>query len=156
MIKIWDSIRIIENEHGWVIMQTFRSKIDWWVLGFIVAMSGLLIQLLLTMYVKGTMQEYPEHTVVYMLTVILLWMPVMTTRYVLTEHELIIHSMLFKWNIPFSDIQKISQTDHLDVSPALSLDRVKIEYIKDGKLKQMLISPKKSQGFCQQLKLQTH
>ncbi|WP_257222498.1 MULTISPECIES: hypothetical protein [unclassified Acinetobacter] len=42
-------------------MYTFSSKKDWWVVAFIVCMSGLLIQLLLTMQAKGTMQQYPVH-----------------------------------------------------------------------------------------------
>ncbi|AXQ20923.1 hypothetical protein BEN71_01900 [Acinetobacter wuhouensis] len=128
-------------------MQTFRSKIDWWVFGFIVAMSGLLIQLLVTMYAKGTMQEYPEHTTVYILTVILLWLPLLTTRYVIKDRTLTIHTLIFKWVIQLDDIQKVSPTDHLDVSPALSLKRFKIEYLKDGKPKQILVSPRNPQKF---------
>jgi len=46
-------------------MQTFRSKIDWWFWGVVIATTGLLLQFLWTMYVKGTMQEYPEHAVLY-------------------------------------------------------------------------------------------
>ncbi len=38
-------------------MQKFRSKIDWWILAFFIAMSGLLLQLVLTMYAKGTSAE---------------------------------------------------------------------------------------------------
>ena len=51
------------------VMQKFHTKIDWWVLGFLIAMTGLLVQLLFTMYAKGTMVEYPEHTIVYILTI---------------------------------------------------------------------------------------
>lgn len=135
-------------------MQTFRSKVDWWVFGFIVAMSGLLIQLLFTMYAKGAMQEYPEHTTVYILTVILLWLPLLTTRYVIKDHTLTIRTLIFKWVIQLDDIQKISRTDHLDVSPALSLDRLKIEYVKNGKNKQVMISPRNQQGFSNALQLE--
>ena len=128
-------------------MQTFRSKIDWWVLGFIISMTGLLLQLLLTMYAKGTMVQYPEHTTVYILTIILLWSPLFTTRYYLDTNTLTVRSLFFKWTIPLVNIQKISDTDHLDISPALSLKRLKIEYLQEGKPKQVLVSPRDQQGF---------
>ena len=128
-------------------MQTFRSKIDWWVLGFIISMTGLLLQLLLTMYAKGTMVQYPEHTTVYILTIILLWSPLFTTRYYLDTNTLTVRSLFFKWTIPLVNIQKISHTDHLDISPALSLKRLKIEYLQEGKPNQVLVSPRDQQGF---------
>ena len=132
-------------------MQTFRSKIDWWVLGFVIAMTGLLIQLLLTMYAKGTMVEYPEHTVVYILTIVLLWWPLLTTRYVVDEHKLSIKSMLFSWHIQREDIVHMRQTDDSTFAPALSLKRLRIEYIKDTQKKVMLISPRDLKGFIQTL-----
>ena len=132
-------------------MQTFRSKIDWWVLGFIISMTGLLLQLLLTMYAKGTMVQYPEHTTVYILTIILLWSPLFTTRYYLDTNTLTVRSLFFKWTIPLANIQKISATDHLDVSPALSLQRLRIEYLKNGQKQVILISPKKIDAFRQAL-----
>jgi len=39
-----------------------------------------------------------------------------------------IHSMLFKWQINLSDIIKISENHNLISSPALSLDRLHIDY----------------------------
>lgn len=132
-------------------MYTFSSKKDWWVVAFIICMSGLLIQLLLTMQAKGTMQQYPVHAAVYILTVLLLWWPILNTRYIVKNDELTIHSLLFKWVIPIADIQKVSLTDHLDASPALSLKRVKIEYLQDGEMKQILVSPRDQQGFLKAL-----
>lgn len=132
-------------------MQTFRSKVDWWVLGFVISMSGLLLQLLFTMYAKGTMVQYPEHTTVYILTIVLLWSPIFTTRYSVKEGVLTIRSLFFKWSIPLVNIQKISNTDHLDVSPALSLKRLKIEYLHAGQHKQILVSPRNQQAFLQAL-----
>lgn len=132
-------------------MQIFRSKIDWWVLGFIISMTGLLLQLLLTMSAKGTIVQYPEHTTVYILTIILLWSPIFTTYYSLDTDMLTVRSLFFKWHIPLANIQKISATDHLDVSPALSLQRLRIEYLKDGEKQVILISPKKIDAFRQAL-----
>lgn len=128
-------------------MQIFRSKIDWWVLGFIISMSGLLLQLLFTMYAKGTMVEYPEtYNRVYPHNSITL-VANFTTRYSLNKDVLMVRSLFFKWHIPLASIQKISATDHLNVSPALSLQRLRIEYLKDGQKQVIFISPKRSMLF---------
>ncbi|WP_313042361.1 PH domain-containing protein [Acinetobacter sp.] len=129
-------------------MQVFRSKKDWWVVAFIVCMSGLLIQLLLTMQAKGTMQQYPVHTAVYILTVLLLWWPIFNTRYQISATELNIRSMFLRWQIPLQDIQRISASQDLSAAPALSIKRLKIEYLRDGKTKFVMVSPKDQQAFA--------
>ncbi|WP_180106147.1 PH domain-containing protein [Acinetobacter sp. YH12085] len=129
-------------------MQVFRSKKDWWVVAFIVCMSGLLIQLLLTMQAKGTMQQYPLHTAVYILTVLLLWWPIFNTRYQISATELNIRSMFLHWQIPLQDIQRISASQDLSAAPALSIKRLKIEYLRDGKTKFVMVSPKDPQTFA--------
>ncbi|ENV84322.1 hypothetical protein F941_00242 [Acinetobacter bouvetii DSM 14964 = CIP 107468] len=128
-------------------MQRFRSKIDWWVMGFVICLTGMLIQLLLTMYAKGTMAEYPEHTAVYVLTIAMIWWPVWTTQYTVANGQLNIRCMWLNRNIPMADIQGISPTSNSVSSPALSLDRLKVDYLKDGKIKSVLVSPKDKQGF---------
>ena len=130
-------------------MQKFHSKIDWWILGFVIAMTGLLVQLLFTMYAKGTMVEYPEHTMVYIFTIAVLWWPVFSTTYAIGNNTLTIRSMFLKWVIPLENIKTVSKTNNSISSPALSLDRLKIEYLKDGKMKQILVSPRDQQAFRQ-------
>lgn len=132
-------------------MQKFHSKIDWWILGFVIAMTGLLVQLLFTMYAKGTMVEYPEHTMVYIFTIAVLWWPVFSTTYTIGNNTLAIRSMFLKWVIPLENIKTVSKTNNSISSPALSLDRLKIEYLNDGKMKQILVSPRDQQGFCKEL-----
>ncbi|WP_180065787.1 MULTISPECIES: PH domain-containing protein [unclassified Acinetobacter] len=131
-------------------MQVFRSKKDWWVVAFIVCMSGLLIQLLLTMQAKGTMQQYPLHTAVYILTVLLLWWP-FNTRYQITKTHLNIRSMFVRWRIPLVEIQRVSPSQDLSAAPALSIKRLKIEYVQEGKAKFVMVSPKDQQAFAQAL-----
>lgn len=131
-------------------MQVFRSKKDWWVVAFIICMSGLLIQLLLTMQAKGTMQQYPVHTAVYVLTVLILWWP-FNTRYQITKTHLNIRSMFVRWRIPLVEIQRVSASQDLSAAPALSIKRLKIEYIQNGQCKFVMVSPKDQQAFAQAL-----
>jgi hypothetical protein len=65
--------------------------------------------------------------VVYALTIVLLWWPLWSTRYVVDQEQLTIRSLCFKWIIPLTAIQSVSETDNSISSPALSLDRLKIE-----------------------------
>ena len=128
-------------------MQKFRSKIDWWILAFFIAMSGLLLQLLLTMYAKGTLSQNLLFAVVYALTIVLIWWPVLNTRYVIDQDTLLITCLFLKWRIPLSSIQKVTQTDFSIASPALSLDRLRIDYLKDGQAKFILLSPRNKEAF---------
>ena len=100
-------------------MHVFRSKKDWWLVAFIICMSGLLVQLLLTMQAKGTMQQYPLHTAVYILTIFILWWPLWSTRYVVENGVLTIKSLWLSWQIPLSAIQSIQPTDHSIIATAL-------------------------------------
>ena len=129
-------------------MQKFHSKIDWWILAFFIAMSGLLLQLVLTMYAKGTLSQNLLFAVVYALTIVLIWWPVLNTRYVIDKDTLLITCLFLKWRIPLSSIQKVTKTDFSIASPALSLDRLRIDYLKDGQAKFILLSPRNKEAFC--------
>ena len=132
-------------------MHVFRSKKDWWLLAFVICMSGLLLQLLLTMQAKGTMQQYPLHTAVYVLTILILWWPLWSTHYVVDNGVLTIKSLWLSWKIPLSEIQSIQPTDHSIIAPALSLKRLRIDYTEDGVQKFILVSPKNPTAFMQVL-----
>ena len=135
-------------------MQKFRSKKEWWVLAFIVCMTGLIIQLLVTMQAKGNIAAYPVHTATYIITVFILWWPIFNTRYVIDEKYLNIHCMFLTWKIQLTDIQRISKTNNSVASPALSLDRLKVEYTKNGENKFILVSPQQQKAFCDAVNMQ--
>ena len=130
-------------------MQIFHSKKDWWVVAFVICMSGLLLQLLLTMYAKGTFVQYPLHSAVYMLAIAVLWWPILNTKYVIRAEHLHIQILFFKWKIPLHQITRVSPTNNSIASPALSLQRLKVEYQQAGKSKFILVSPRQQQAFCQ-------
>ena len=129
-------------------MQRFSSKKDWWVLAFLVCLSGLLVQLLFTMQAKGNISAYPVHSATYIITIFIIWWPLFNTRYVVEQEQLIVRCMFLKWIIPLNQIQRVSTTTNSIASPALSLDRIKVEYIKNGENKFILLSPKDKIAFC--------
>ena len=128
-------------------MQIFRSKIDWWVLGFLICLTGLLLQLLLTMQAKGTLLQFPVHAAVYVMTIAFVWWPAWNTKYTVDEEYLSIRCLFLTWKIKRSEIQSISKTNNSVASPALSLKRLKVDYVKEGEPKFVLVSPRNQQAF---------
>ena len=128
-------------------MQIFRSKIDWWVLGFLICLTGLLLQLLLTMQAKGTLLQFPVHAAVYVMTIAFVWWPAWNTKYTVDEEYLSIRCLFLTWKIKRSEIQSISKTNNSVASPALSLKRLKVDYLKEGESKFVLVSPRNQQAF---------
>ncbi len=132
-------------------MQIFRSKIDWWVLGFLICLTGLLLQLLLTMQAKGTLLQFPVHAAVYVMTIAFVWWPAWNTKYTVDDEYLSIRCLFLTWKIKRSEIQSISKTNNSVASPALSLKRLKVDYVKEGEPKFVLVSPRNQQAFCDAL-----
>lgn len=112
-------------------------------------MTGLLLQLLITMFTKGTAYQFPVHTAVYVITILMLWWPMFNTKYTVKAGQLQIRCLFLTWHIPLSDIQRVSETNNSVASPALSLDRLKIEYLKEGKPKFILVAPRNKAKFCE-------
>ena len=66
----------------------------------------------------------------------------------LTEHDLLVRSGPFRWRVPLGQIHSVTPTRNPLSSPALSLDRLRIEY-GDGKW--ILISPRERERFLEAL-----
>lgn len=127
--------------------QTFRSKVDWWVWGFIISMSGLLLQLLLNMLAKGSLLQNGVFATVYALAMVLLWWPIWSTRYQLSEGELQVKCMFLTWRIPLAQIQSVQETDFSAVAPALSFQRLRVNYVQSEQTKFILLSPRNIEAF---------
>jgi Bacterial PH domain len=71
--------------------------------------------------------------------------------YEITPTELVVRGGLLHWEIPLSSIQQVRPTHNMLASPALSLDRLRIEYSQNDKTRFMLVSPKDKSGFLRNL-----
>lgn len=72
-----------------------------------------------------------------------IWL-VSTTRYMLQEGQLIVQSGPFKWHVPVAEITGTTPTSNPLSSPALSLDRLRIDY---GRGSSLMISPRDKDKF---------
>jgi membrane protein YdbS with pleckstrin-like domain len=123
----------------------YGSKIDAWLaVVLVVAMVCCLAASAFALYV----QRSAPVLAIAIFTVAIgaglpLWL-LSSTRYALEPGQLRVQSGPFKWRIPIADITAITPTSNPLSSPALSLDRLRIDY---GKGRSVMISPRDKQGF---------
>jgi len=127
----------------------FRSKIDWWLLLiFIVITANIVIKIYEANHLYSLASNFP-HLIIYSLVIFIIWLPIFNTYYVVEDNTLVIKSLVFRWKININDITQIEPTHNPLSSPALSLDRLKIYYMKNEKIATVMISPKNKEAFLQ-------
>ena len=131
----------------------YKSKKDAWLIVIIaVAFLISLFSLVLTFITPGAIQQDGWVSIV---VVVVLWgfiaSLIWPLYYEITPSELVVRSGLLHWEIPLSSIQQVLPTHNMLASPALSLDRLRIEYSQKDKTRFMLISPKDKSGFLRNL-----
>ncbi|WP_284090407.1 PH domain-containing protein [Acinetobacter pittii] len=130
----------------------FRSKIDWWLLLiFVVITANIVMKIYEENYHYSLASNFP-HLVIYSLVILVIWLPIFNTYYLVENNTLTIRSLVFRWKININDITRIEPTHNPLSSPALSLDRLKIYYMKDGRVATVMISPKDKEGFLNMLR----
>ena len=76
-----------------------------------------------------------------------LWL-LFSTRYKLGHSELVVQSGPFKWRILVADITSVTPSNDPLSSPALSLDRLRIDY---GRGSSLMISPSNKDQFVRDI-----
>lgn len=130
----------------------YRSKKDAWIVAL--ACSGFLIPFLLG--VLFVMLGIPGGTGWLVLLIgiatggFMLWLMV-TTSYEITPASLIVRSGWLQREIALDTIQQVFPTNNPLSAPAWSLDRLQVDYSKDGRRRVVLISPEDKLRFMQDL-----
>lgn len=123
----------------------FRSEIGWWVFAVIPAVAAFILIILVPPIRTG------EVSIAYLLLILLIalglpiWL-VLNTAYNVDADSLKIRSGPFTWNVSLQDIHSVKSSRALWSAPALSFNRLKIQY-GDGKW--ILVSPKDRKGFLE-------
>lgn len=124
----------------------FRSKIDGWLTAVLV--PGVFVALAASghlLVAGGGLTA--TFSLVSLGAVLPLWV-LLGTYYAINDTELRIASGPFRWRIPLSEIKSITPTRNPLSSPALSLDRLRIEY---GNGKWIMVSPRDKEKFLREL-----
>ncbi|WP_151749407.1 PH domain-containing protein [Acinetobacter seifertii] len=130
----------------------FRSKIDWWLLLIFVVITANIIFKIYQEVHHSSMGTNFSHLIIYSLVIVVIWFPIFSTYYVVENSTLVINSLVFHWKINIDDIIQIEPTHNPLSSPALSLDRLKISYMKNGRVAKVMISPKDKEVFLNNLR----
>lgn len=123
----------------------YRSKQDWWLAAIL--FSGIVVCL----GVGGVMLFLYFWSMLVGIALIAvgllqLWC-LGGTQYDLDEVQMTIWAGPFRWTVPTRSIRKVTPTRNPLSSPALSLDRLRIDYEVAGKSRSIMISPVDREAF---------
>jgi hypothetical protein len=129
----------------------FNSKIDLWLLVGLLAIVAVCLWVLIDQF-SAIWSRGPLIAVLWLVPLILgielpLWF-LLTVRYFLSDEALRIRCGPFHLRVPLADIKTIKSTNSVSVSPALSLDALRIEY---GQGRAVTIAPEPREEFLRQI-----
>jgi hypothetical protein len=124
----------------------FKSKVDLWVRLLIIAMliGDVVLIVVLAMDTAVSPAEKTGGILVFIALMALIAWLALRTYYAVDKNVLRVVAGPFRWKIPIDQITSVTPTRTLLSSPAMSLDRLKIEY---GKLRPVIVSPADKKGF---------
>ena len=124
----------------------FQSKIDAWVVALMVLAAAVMLRASYSAAASGAGGGVPVPVMVvgFAAGVVLpLWI-LLASYYVVDGGNLLIRSGPFRWTLPLAGITRVVRTRSMLSGPALSLDRLLIEY---GAGNAVLVSPRDQDGF---------
>ena len=126
----------------------YRSKIDAWLLAVLaLAMAVSLVVTFMTFSAGSPLAWLVAAVTVGIGVGLPLWL-LLSTRYTLEPRRLVVQSGPFKWHIAVADITSITPSSNPLSSPALSLDRLRIDY---GRSSSLMISPRNKDQFVRDI-----
>lgn len=126
----------------------YRSKIDAWLVLLVIATGLLALTSGVPQILRGAPWAIPIAVTVFLLVVGLPAWLMATTAYWFEGQELCIRSGPVNLRIPVDQIRAVTPSRSVISSPALSLDRLRIDYGRHGSV---LISPLDRKGFLAEL-----
>ena len=125
-------------------MEKFTSKIDMWLLVILLVtivvsmVSGFLL------IKESGIQGYLSGLILIVIGAVLPMWLLLGTKYTVTNEDLIVRAGPMLWKIPIASISSVRETRNSRSSPALSLDRLRLNY---GNGKSIMVSPKDKNRF---------
>jgi Bacterial PH domain len=126
----------------------YRSKVDFWLAGLGLAGAAVLVGGGLIPVLRQHAWGHAAVLVGIMGAVAILSYPL---HYYVSDRELVVRSGIQRWRIPLANIVGVQPRLNFIASPALSLDRLEIEYEENGTAQSILISPKNQDDFLYDL-----
>lgn len=130
----------------------FHSKIDAWLK--VVLAAAVIVQLgvcLLVGLEGGTLAALSVWVTGLVLDAAIFGIFVVPMYYEITPSDLLVRSGVLRWHVPLTGIESIRPTHNPLSAPALSVDRLQVDYRSNGSRKTVLISPVDRSGFLERL-----
>lgn len=129
-------------------MKVYRSKVDWWIAVILIILPVSLTILTISLLWSGETSGALVNLAALGMVVFIYVFALFPLTYELIGENLVIHSGRVKRRIRFSDIREVRPSRSPLSSPALSLDRLRIDY---GKRFPVYISPDDRRAFMNDL-----
>ena len=128
----------------------FKSAVDWWfyLVAFgipIIVMGSIVAAIAATTGSSNIIAMAVVLVVLAGICSLPIWL-LLSTGYRVDSGNLVVRSGPVSWVIPLDEIQSVRPSRSLLSSPALSINRIEIDY---GTSQHILISPKDSQAFLE-------
>jgi hypothetical protein len=127
--------------------RTYRSKVDGKIAGVTVLTIVVLIAAGATLPGRSHETAIALHAVSLFCLAICVW-TLLGTYYAIDAASLIVRSGPFHWTVALRDIHSVRPTRDTRSGPALSFDRLRIEY---GAGRALLVSPREKDAFLADL-----
>jgi Bacterial PH domain len=131
-------------------MQWYRSKIDWWIALLLCVPPVASIAVCVALALDGKTSELPWGIASALLVVGVYFGLVFPLRYGLDDTHLLVRFGLCRQRIALGDISEVHPTHNPLSSPALSLDRLHVQF-GQGFFKAVMISPADHDRFLDDL-----
>lgn len=128
---------------------TFTSKIDGWLATALLISAGASAVAVVTVSVVESVLLGLALSPLLLVSVGLPVWVLRATSYTFGATDLDVRCGPFAWRIPLREIRAVTPTRNPLSSPALSLDRLRIDY---GRMSSMMISPEDKEGFMTELR----
>ncbi len=130
--------------------QWYRSKVDWWLALVLCVPPVASVSVCIALVQAGKMSELPIGIGSLLLVVAIYFGLVFPMRYGLDNTHLIVRFGICRQRIPLAGVLEVHLTHNPLSSPALSLDRLHVQY-GPGFFKAFMISPADRDHFLDDL-----
>jgi hypothetical protein len=130
---------------------TFKSRYDTWLRIIFWINNLLLLASMVALLVHGALSSLIVALFVALVLAGVLWMQ-FATYYRIDDTILFVRCGPLRWTIPLSTISSATLTDDPTAGPALSLQRVRVEFTKNGRKDEIFISPDDREAFIAALR----
>lgn len=130
--------------------QWYPSKIDWWLVPILWLPPVAAVVVCVAFAVAGRTSDLLVGVAMAAFVAGLYLGLVFPMRYGLDDTDLIVRFGICRQRIPLAEISEVYPTNNPLSSPALSLDRLRVQY-GQGFFKAVMISPADREGFLNEL-----